>query len=49
MGEKGCGAILVIGRVTINPIAVAEHWQGWVLMVVVGMTKYFDGEDADAG
>jgi len=25
MGEKGCGAILVIGRVTINPIVVAEQ------------------------
>ncbi len=64
MGENGCGAILFIGRVTINPIVVTEqtgvtgtgstkwrqyNWHGWVLMVVVGVTKCVDDEDADAG
>ena len=64
MGENCCGAILFFGRVTINPIVVAEqtgvtgtgstrwrryNWHGWVLMVVVGVTKCVDDEDADAG
>ncbi len=25
------------------------NWHGWVLMVVVGVTKCIDDEDADAG
>ena len=64
MGKNGCGAILFIGRDTINSIVVAEqmgvtgtrsnrrrqyNWHGWVLLLVVGVTKCVDDDDADAG
>ena len=56
--ENGCGAILFTGRVTIHSIVVAEQMgvtgtrssrRRQVLLLVVGVTKCVDDDDADAG